>query len=298
MKKTQLGLLTGFLAYAIWGFFPLFFALFRDLASLEVLTHRVIWSFVFVTCIIVVSGRKKHLLEALRSPKLLKGLLLSSTLVSTNWLIFIWAVAQGRVLESSLGYFITPLVSVFLARAILKEHLDPWRQSAIFLAMAGLLWFLFMIGYLPWVSLALAITFGLYGLVRKQLEVDTLTGLSVETAIMLPLALLYWSYLAQQGQSHLVLPPDGMTLLLMISGVLTALPLLLFASAAKKLTLSTLGFMMYINPSLQFFSAIYILGEAFDQQQFIGFCFIWCALLLFIIGSLRRTEKESWQQLR
>jgi len=192
------GLLFGFLAYGLWGFFPLFFHLLRFVDATEVLTHRIIWSFVFVGLIILISGRKQHLLKAMLRTELIKGLILSSLLVSSNWLIFIWAVGQGRILESSLGYFITPLVSVFLARLILKEQLDRWRLAAIVLASMGILWFLIKLGYLPWVSLVLAITFGLYGLVRKKLDVDALTGLAIETAILLPLALLYWFYLSQQ----------------------------------------------------------------------------------------------------
>ncbi len=281
------GLLFGFLAYSIWGFFPLFFHLLRSVDATEVLTHRVIWSFLFVILIILLLGRGPQFYKTLKSSQLLKGLLLSSLLVSSNWLIFIWAVAQGQVLECSLGYFITPLVSVFLARLILRERLDGWRISAIILAGLGILWFIFFIGYLPWVSLALAVTFGLYGLVRKQLPVDTLTGLAVETLILLPLALIYWWFLSHQSTGQFSFNLDGISQLLIVSGILTALPLLLFASAAKKLSLTAIGFMMYINPSLQFFCAVYILGEAFSLEQLIGFCFIWCALLVFSAGSLR-----------
>jgi len=284
------GLFFGVVAYSIWGFFPLFFHLLRSVNATEVLTHRVIWSFVFVSSVILLLGRKDLLINALQNRPLFKGLLLSSLLVSTNWLIFIWAVAQGQVLECSLGYFLTPLVSVFLARLILHERLNSWRLAAIVLASLGIIWFIVFIGYLPWVSLTLAITFGLYGLVRKQLAVDTLTGLAIETLVLLPLALGYWWYLSQQDLGQFSFTMSPISQLLIVSGVLTALPLLLFASAAKKLSLTALGFMMYINPSLQFFCAVYILEEAFSTNQLIGFSFIWCALIVFSAGSLRTSH--------
>lgn len=287
ISNTKQGLIYGLVAYGMWGVFPLFFHLLREVPSTEVLYHRVIWSFVFVILIMLLMGRTKRLLKVFRTPRVLQGLLVSSILVSVNWLIFIWAVAQGRVLETSLGYFLTPLVSVFLARIILKEQLNLMRKGAIVIAMMGILWLLLRIGYMPWVSLMLAMTFGLYGLVRKQVDVDTLTGLGVETALLLPLALAYGLYLVVIEQSHF-LQNDALTWLLISSGVVTALPLLLFASAAKKMSLSALGFMMYINPSMQFVVAVFVLRETFSMDQLIGFCFIWCALLLFSLGSLKQ----------
>ncbi len=285
VKQTTQGFFLGLLAYCIWGFFPLFFHLLRSVSPTEVLTHRVVWSFVFLLMIMLILSRHQRFIKAIKTPALLKGLVVSSLLVSANWLIFIWAVGQARVVECSLGYFITPLVSVLLARVILKEELNRWRQLAVALACLGILWFIIIIGYLPWVSLSLAITFGLYGLVRKQLDVDTFTGLSVEIILLLPVALFYWAYLSSHELGQFSFQFESIPLLLVASGILTALPLLLFASAAKKLSLSAIGFMMYINPTMQFFGAIYILDEAFSLNQFIGFCFIWCALIAFTAGS-------------
>lgn len=287
MKTSTQGLLFGLMAYTLWGFFPLFFHLLRSVEAIEVLMHRVIWSFVFVGLIMLLLRRKAQLIKAFHNRSILLGLCLSSLLVSFNWLVFIWAVAQGQVVETSLGYFITPLVSVFLARVILKEKMNKWRQWAILLAGLGILWLILRIGYLPWVSFSLAISFGLYGLVRKQLDVDTLTGLTLETLLLLPLALAYWWYLDAHAESLYAWPPDRLSLLLMASGILTATPLLLFASATKKLSLSVIGFLMYINPSLQFMVAVFILNEPFNQDQLIGFCFIWCALIIFTAGSFR-----------
>jgi chloramphenicol-sensitive protein RarD len=280
------GLIYGLLAYSMWGVFPLFFHLLREVPSTEVLLHRVIWSFVFVLVILLTIRWQGRLGKVFQNRTLLRGLTLSALLVSFNWLVYIWAVAQGRVVESSLGYFLTPLVSVFLARVFLQERMNPLQGAAVAVAGLGILWLLLRLGYLPWVSLALAISFGLYGLVRKRLDVDTLTGLGVETALLLPVALLYWGYLVMVHNDHFF-QWDGITMLLLASGVVTSLPLLFFASAARRLSLTIFGFMMYINPTIQFFIALYVLGESFSQDQFIGFCFIWVALLLFTFGTIQ-----------
>lgn len=256
--------------------------------------HRIIWSFVFVFIIILALKRKHLFFQAIKSPHLLKNLLLSALLISSNWLIFIWAVAEHRVVETSLGYFITPLVSVFLARTFLGETLNQWQKLAIILASLGLGWLILRIGYLPWVSLSLAITFGWYGLVRKQVAVDTLTGLAVETTLLLPVAICYWLFMWFAGEAAYLFPENNqIMMLLVLSGIVTAMPLLLFASAAKKLSLSAIGFMMYINPTMQFLTALYILDEPFDINQLIGFSFIWCALIVFSIGSLQASRKKS-----
>lgn len=284
---TRFGLLYGFLAYAMWGVFPLFFHLLRAVPSTEVLLHRVVWSFLFVSITVLLLGRHQRIVHSLSQRHVVRALLISSLLVSINWLVYIWSVAQGRVVESSLGYFLTPLVSVFLARVFLKEALSKGRQLAIGLATIGILWLIYRMGFLPWISLVLAVSFGLYGLVRKQVKLDTLTALTIETAFMLPLALIYWGYLLDSGASSFDFNHMEITTLLMVSGIVTAAPLLFFASAAKKLSLSALGFMMYINPTLQFLIAIFVLQENFDHNQLIGFSFIWLALIVFSIDSLK-----------
>jgi chloramphenicol-sensitive protein RarD len=289
-SQTTEGLLYGFLAYSMWGTFPLFFHLLRAVPPTEVLLHRVIWSFVFVLIILLVKRWHRRLLDVIHKPALIRGLVFSAFLVSLNWLIYIWAVGQGRVVESSLGYFLTPLVSVFLARIFLQERLNRKQLLAIALATTGIVWLVVRLGYLPWISLTLAVSFGLYGLVRKRLEVDTLTGLTVETGLMFPLATVYWLYLIQQDADHFFQAIDTYTLLLLACGAVTSIPLLLFASATKKLTLSVVGFMMYINPTLQFLIALFILKEPFSQDQFIGFCFIWAGLIIFTLGSIKRRK--------
>jgi chloramphenicol-sensitive protein RarD len=288
LSPSTLGFLSGLLAYSLWGVFPLFFYLLRAVPATEVLLHRVVWSCLFVALILLTLGWRKSVIAAVRTASVLKGLLLSSMLISANWLVFIWAVANGRVLESSLGYFLTPLFSVFLARVFLRETLNNSQRAAILLAGCGVLWLVLRIGYLPWVSLVLALSFSLYGLVRKQVAVNTLTGLTVETAMLTPLALGYWVYLVSRGEENFGTGGLELSLLLVASGIITALPLLLFASATRRLSLSVVGFMMYINPTLQFLTALFILDEPFSMEQLIGFCFIWCALLVFTLGTVSK----------
>ena len=295
MQDNVRGFLYGLIAYSLWGVFPLFFYLLRTVPASEVLLHRIIWSFLFVAAILLLLGWQQRVTAAVTSPALLRGLLLSSFLVSFNWLVFIWAVGNGRVLESSLGYFLTPLFSVFLARVFLAERLNREQAIAILLAVAGVGWLVMRLGALPWVSLALAISFGLYGLVRKRLAVDTLTGLTVETALLTPLALAYWIYLILQQQASFYHAGWSMSLLLIVSGIVTATPLLLFASAARRLSLTVVGFMMYINPSLQFLVGLYVLHEPFSVDQLIGFCFIWSALAVFTAGTIRGRPAAAYR---
>ncbi|MBK8454585.1 MAG: EamA family transporter RarD [Thiofilum sp.] len=286
-QSQHLGLTYGLTAYIIWGLFPLYFHWLNQVSATQILTHRIIWCFVFVSLLIVLLNRRSILKTTLRNNHLLKGLFISSLLIATNWLIFIWSIGQGRVLESSLGYFLTPLVSVLLARIVLKESLDRYRWIAIVLALIGVGWQIFQLGHLPWISLSLAVSFGLYGLVRKQLPIDSLTGLWMETLFLLPLALLYWLWVSLQGNNQFLTQGIGRTLLLIASGAVTALPLILFAMAAQKLSLITLGFLIYINPTMQFLLAIFYFHQPLNSNQLISFGFIWAALSVFSYGAWR-----------
>lgn len=292
LSEQKQGLVYGLTAYTIWGLFPWYFHLLIQVDPWQVLTQRIIWSFLFVSVIALLLRHWTPIKAALTQSKILLGLCLSSLLIAANWLIFIWAVGQDRVVESSLGYFITPLVSVLLARIFLKESLDFYRLAAVILALMGVLWLILQLGLIPWVSLSLAASFGFYGLVRKTVPVDSLTGLWIETGILLPFALIWWIWLETQGQSQLLSEGLQTTSLLIFLGALTAIPLLLFASAAKRLSLTTVGFMMYINPTMQFLTAIYWLKEPFSQQQLIAFLFIWVALVVFSIGAIRQQNER------
>lgn len=293
LSQQKLGLVYGLSAYTIWGLFPWYFHFLTQVNPWQVLTQRIIWSF-FLLVVIAIFMRHWSLIKpALTNRKILAGLFLSSLLIASNWLIFIWAVGQDRVVESSLGYFITPLVSVLLARVFLKESLDIYRLTACLLAIFGVLWLVIQLGIVPWVSLSLAASFGFYGLVRKKVPVDSLTGLLVETGILFPLALTWWLWLESQGQSQLFSENFQTTFLLIFSGALTAAPLLLFASAANRLSLTAVGFMMYINPTMQFLTAIYLLKEPFNHQQLIAFIFIWIALVVFSIGAVHQQNTKN-----
>lgn len=293
LAPQQLGLVYGLSAYTIWGLFPWYFHFLSHVNPWQVLTQRIIWSFLLVSVMALFIRHWSLIKTAITQRNILLGLLLSSLLIAANWLIFIWAVGQGRVLESSLGYFITPLVSVVLARVFLKESLDIYRLSACLLAIMGVLWLVIQLGVLPWISLSLALSFGFYGLVRKKVPVDSLTGLWVETGILLPFALTWWLWLEWQGQSQLFAENLQTTFLLIFSGALTAAPLLLFASAANRLSLTAVGFMMYINPTMQFLTAVYLLKEQFNHQQLIAFIFIWIALVVFSIGAVRQQNAKN-----
>lgn len=285
-NQQQTGLIYGLTAYILWGFFPIYFYYLSAVAPAEILAQRIVWSFLFVLIVVLVTGKLSRIREALQNPTTRKAMLLSSVLISVNWLTFIWAVANERVLESSFGYFLTPLVSVMLAKVFLSEKLDRYRVIACVLAVIGIGIQVISMGGLPWVSLIVSCSFGLYGLVRKKAEVDSLSGLTIETAVLLPLALGYWAWLAINGQSGFVSNGTNVTLLLIASGLVTAFPLLLFAAATKKLSLTAIGFMMYINPIMQLLAGIYFFHEPFNSTQLYSFGFIWVALIVFSVGAI------------
>ncbi|HKM15038.1 MAG TPA: EamA family transporter RarD [Marinospirillum sp.] len=284
-------------AYMIWGCFPLFFSLLTSVTASEVLVHRVIWSLLATLLISFIFKRGQGLLALLQQPVALAWLALSSLLVASNWLIFIWAVGQNRVMEASLGYFLTPLVSLVLARILMKEKLHFWQAAAGWLAAIAVVWELISLGSLPWLPLSLALTFGFYGLIRKQHPVDALHGLTAETLWMLPLALIWlgWAFISNAPFGFGSTPQ--ISLLLVASGIITAAPLLLFAAAAQRLDLSVVGFIMYINPTMQFISAVVILKEDYPPERLITFALIWAAMLLFMWGLWQARQQLKKQQL-
>lgn len=290
------GLLLALSAYIIWGCFPLFFNLLSHVPSLEVLANRIVWSVVATLLLILLLGKRNQLLEVLKNRQLMPWLALTSVLISANWLLFIWAVTQHRVMEASLGYYMTPLISLLLARLLLKEALHPLQAVAGALATVAVVWELYSLGSLPWISLTLALTFGFYGLVRKRYPVDGLCGLTVEASLVLPIALLwlFWQFWSPT-QNLLFGETTDTTLLLIASGIMTAIPLLLFAAAAKRLDLSVVGFIMYINPTLQFLIAVFIFKEDFPPQRVVTFVLIWTALVLFMWGmwQARKAQQQA-----
>jgi chloramphenicol-sensitive protein RarD len=285
------GLVLAVLAYSIWGIFPLFFSYLNHVSPVEVLSHRIIWSLVATFSLGLMLQRGRLLVKALQDKKTLIWLGVSSLLIAVNWLVYIWAVGQHRVLEASLGYFIMPVVSLLMGRLILKEALHPLQAWAGVLAAVAVLWELWSFGALPWVGVVLAFAFAFYGLVRKVHPIDGLNGLTIETLWLLPLALGFvgWQLLSADSQMGFGLD-NTTTTLLIVSGFLTALPLVLFAMATSRINLSIVGFIMYINPTIQFLIGVFLLNEHFPPERMVTFILVWIALFLFVAG--------LWQQLR
>ncbi len=275
------GLLFGIVAYLVWGFFPIYFKAIAAVPPLQVLSHRIVWSVAFLFFLIFWRRRWDDLRTALTQRSSLLILVATSILIATNWLVFIIAVEHGEVLQSSLGYFITPFVSVLLGVLFLKEQLRRLQLVSLSLAAAGVIILTVLHGSFPWTALILALTFGSYGLLRKVVKTDSLIGLSVETFLLAPLAGCYLLYAAWQGEGVFLAGDTRITLLLLSAGVITAVPLLLFAAAARRLRLATIGFLQYITPTLHFVLAVLVYGEQFTSVHLVSFLLIWAGLVIY-----------------
>ncbi|MBZ0335576.1 EamA family transporter RarD [Marinobacter sp. AL4B] len=280
VSETSKGVAFGLAAYTMWGSFPLYFALFEGIPAWEVLIHRVVWSCVFLAMVISLLKRWSPVKTALKRPKRLGFVLGCAIFIALNWGIYIYAVETRQVMQASLGYFLTPLVNVAMGLLILGERISRLQVAAVALAAVAIVYQIVLLGVLPWITLALAFSFGTYGLMRKKVDLDGLSGLFVETLLLLPLGLLALAWLSAQELSHLT-DSSRSALLLMSSGIVTAIPLLAFAGAARRLRLSTVGFLMYINPTLQFLIAIYVFQEPLGTEKLISFVMIWVALAIY-----------------
>ncbi|WP_299019921.1 EamA family transporter RarD [uncultured Photobacterium sp.] len=286
-QETQRGVILALSAYTMWGIAPIYFKTLQAVSPLEILSHRVIWSFFFIAAIIWVSKSWGKVRAVLRQPKTLLLLVATSLLVGGNWLIFIWAVNNNYMLDASLGYYINPLLNVMLGMIFLGERLRPLQWFAVALAACGVGVQLIQFGSLPWIALALATSFGFYGLMRKKIRLDAQTGLFMETCLLLPMAACYVLLIADSPTSDWSVNPMSTNLLLMAAGIVTTVPLLCFTGAATKLKLSTLGFFQYIGPSLMFLLAVTVYGESFTLDKGYTFAFIWGALLLFSFDGIK-----------
>lgn len=289
-SRARSGFILGFTAYFIWGFFPLYFKLLKQIPPLEVVSHRIVWSLLFLIPLAGVRGGLGSIRKAVTDGRSLGYLLATSLLISTNWLVFIHAVSRGEVLQSSLGYFMTPLVNVLLGMVVLGERLRPLQLLSFLLAVAGVGVQVVALGRVPLIALVLAITFGLYGLLRKTAPVDAIAGLTVETGILVLPAAGYLIYTgnAAGGDYFGRVPLDW--LLLPLAGVLTAVPLVLFAAAARRLRLTTIGFLQYLTPTLHFLQAVFLYREPFSATHLMSFSCIWCGLIFYSIEA-RRSAK-------
>jgi chloramphenicol-sensitive protein RarD len=274
-------------AFALWGIVPVFWKWLAHVDPVECLAHRFVWSAAFAGTF-AAWARPGALRTVLRDRRALRALALSGALIATNWLTFIWAVQQRRILDTSLGYFINPLVSIALGAFLLRERMHGVRRVAVLLAVVAVAYQTIALGRLPWVSLLLAVTFGLYGYVRKTVDVGSLEGLVIETALMTPLALAYLLWRGSTGTASFLHAGLGTDLLEVATGPVTALPLLLFGFGVRRIRLSTLGFLQYIAPSLTLVLAVFVYAEAYAGSQFVTFGLIWSALALVSVDALRR----------
>ncbi|OED46633.1 chloramphenical resistance permease RarD [Endozoicomonas sp. (ex Bugula neritina AB1)] len=284
-------MLCAFGAFCLWGFIPVYFKTLDAVPPLEVLGHRAIWSSLLLILVMAVTGKLKDMLAVMKHPKMMGMLVLSSALIATNWGVFIWGVVNDRILETSLGYYINPLINVCFGFLFLGERLNRTQSLAIGLAVVAVCLQIYQLGSVPWVAFVLAFSFGFYGLVRKQLNVPAATGLAVETLVMLPMALGYLYWLWQNNANSFRLDTPDPSVLLMMAGVFTTVPLILFNLAARRLSLTVLGVMQYLGPSISFAVGVLVYNEPLGQEQIQTFSLIWLALAIFTADGVYRQKK-------
>jgi chloramphenicol-sensitive protein RarD len=278
MKK---GVLYGIGAYLLWGVFPIYWKWLHTVPAIQVISHRIIWSFILLALILFVTRQWRAFRSAALSRRVVLIYLASAILLSINWLTYVWAVNAGFVIETSLGYFINPLISVLLGVIFLRERLRPWQWVPIGLAAAGVIYVAFSYGQFPWIALTLAFSFGIYGLVKKTAPLGSLYGLTLETGLVFLPAVGFLIYTEAIGQGAFLHSGTVVDLLMAGAGVVTTIPLLLFASAVQRIPLSTVGVLQYMTPTMQFLLGVLLYREPFTQSHLIGFCIVWLALILF-----------------
>lgn len=285
-------------AFSIWGVVPLYFKQLEDILPGEVLAHRIIWTAVLLCLLLVATRRIRHLAPLWQVPGVWQRVVIASALISANWLVFLWAVMNQRVLETSLGYFINPLVSVLLGVVFLSERLRAAQIVAVAIAAAAIGYLVIQYGKLPWVSLVLAFSFGLYGFMKKKIALDALNGLFAETLVLLPFMLAYAVWITVRGEAAFATGELRYDILLPIAGPLTLIPLTCFAAGARRVQLSTIGFLQYLAPSLSFCLAVFVFHEAFGRAQLITFSLIWLSLAVYTVDSLHASHRRRRARLR
>lgn len=291
MNKGYAVILTGYIG---WGLFPLYWALLKHVAAFEVLLHRMLWAVPFLLLLVLFSQRRRRQVgSALKSWAELRWLALSGFVVAFNWGIYIWAVANERVIEASMGYFLTPLLNVLAGVVVFGEKLDRARVVAILFAAAGVAYYFVATAAVPWVALTVGISFAGYGLLRKKMATNAVPGLFIETLLLLPFTLALILWLHQQGEAGFLNLNWQTDLWLILAGPVTVVPLAFFTAGSRMLPMATVGILFYVTPSLQFFCGITLLGEAFDINKLIGFLGIWIGLAIFSYGLLRQRKAEA-----
>lgn len=295
------GVVYAVFSYVMWGLTPIYWKLTQHISSGEILAQRVFWSFIFMIVLLFFLKKRNvyvgFVKEIVKKPKLFWSLFLASVLISSNWGIFMWAVIEGKILEASLGQYINPLTSMLIGVIALKEKLSGSQVFAFILAGIGVLILTLHYGVIPWISLSLALTFGFYGLTKKMIKADSTIGLALETMVISPIALVYLIYLMFQSQIQFF---DSLStsLLLMGSGVVTVLPLLFFTMSAQKVTLSMLGILQYISPTLALIVGVFLYNETLTQAHFIAFIFIWSALAIYTFSSVTKRGKKREEHIK
>jgi len=285
------GILAGIGAFTFWGLFPVYWRMLEQDPAIEILAHRMVWSLIFVAVILTLQKEWRWLGEVLRNRRTVVIYTLAAILLSLNWYTYIWAINAGYVLEASLGYFINPLVNFLLGVIFLREKLRGGQVVAVILAGLGVVYLTVNYGSLPWISLVLAFTFGMYGLIKKTAPLESMHGFSLETMVLFLPALVYLLYRNASGVGAFVHQGVLITVLLILAGPVTSIPLLMFGYAARRIPLSMLGFIQYITPTLQFLLGVFVYFEPFPKARLVGFCIIWLALLMYSIDGVLFNRK-------
>jgi chloramphenicol-sensitive protein RarD len=289
LSKNKLGLLFGISAYSLWGAFPLYWPLLEPANPIEIVSHRAVWTLVFCFIVLAVTKALKSTLATLKQPKIAARLFLTSLLISINWLVYIWATNNGHVVEASLGYYINPLIIIGFGVLLLKEKMRPLQWAAVAIASLGVLVLTIDNGRLPYIALALAFSWGTYGLIKKQLGLGALEGLAIETFISAFFYLAYLIYIGNQGTGQFG-HSWGLTILLISAGAVTAIPLLLFNGSTNRLPFTTLGLLQYITPTLQFSVGVWVRHEEMPTARWIGFLIIWVALTTLALDLIKSSR--------
>ncbi|HUW69549.1 MAG TPA: EamA family transporter RarD [bacterium] len=288
MRSERAGILYGIGAYGLWGMFPLYWKRLSAVPAMQILAHRIVWAFLLTAVVSALLGRRKIIEQVIKEPRRLFATILAGIFVTANWGIYIWAVNSGKIVETSLGYYLNPLVSVALGLFVLKERIDAGIIAACGIALAGIIILTISYGKLPWIALSLALTFALYGLIKKMVGLDALAGLAMETGPLFPLALAFLLFEEHVGRgSYLSIGPVE-TIMLTLAGLVTAIPLFFYAEGVKRIPLSKMGFLQYISPTLQLSLGVFVFGETLSGVRALAFGFIIAALVVFAVTRARR----------
>ncbi|KZZ84291.1 EamA family transporter RarD [Bacillus sp. SJS] len=302
VKHDKTGILLTAGSYFLWGILPLYWKAADSVSSEEILAHRIFWSFIFMLLVLTAGKNWPAMIQTLRNmkkrPLLIGSLILSSLLISANWFVYIWAVNNHHILEASLGYYINPLISVLLGMIFLKEKLNGWQKLSFILALTGVLISGFHFGSFPWISMILALSFGLYGLTKKVTKLNASIGLTFETLAVLPFSVMYLLHLSQTGKSSFLAGSLSVDLLLIGAGIVTAIPLLLFATGAQKIPLYMTGILQYIAPTLTLIAGLTIFNETFTRVDLVTFTFIWSALAVFTLSSSKAARSVHLKRMK